>query len=594
MVAQLANTVKPMKLPPLPITAREALSTLKQLSGIAPVKAVDAAKDLQLSSGNPVNSLAMLAQLKAESGVVLARVVNATPILINSPAVTPELSQSLPVTASAVPHTAGELLTILKQLPQLLFTQDGLEALINGEQTVGDSTNSPSKLPTQLTGISNVVSDKSQANNASRWLVQVVLVGNDGSEHKLTALSIRPLPANTPLAIRAELSASPPELLIDRQLSQIEAINQGLRVVANEGRPLTDLANLHQSIARNSLAERIFSKPALVTLKQLAEFGIGSNENNNNLDIKQLITKIGVFSQATPNSDPTVKEFKPVVPSETGSQLQKPSELRPDDKAPAHAPASTTSGEKAISAAATRVKAIQDSDTTLKAQLVELILKLISQPVTPGPSAAIAEADIQDDAILALMQHLVKNNLAQPFHSNGTNKPDAQFVKAQILQVLKQVLLGIQGTQLKHLAEHNKLVEHDTQQVNLLNLELPIHWSHSTSKAVFKVSHRQSTKDEENSGNGGKAIRLWQFELTMDLPGDRIMTTRCSLDEQSVRIQFWANQEDFRQEIEHRTKALKTRMEADGIQLDYCGCALGLAPDSEHMPLLQRLINTRA
>ena len=164
--------------------------------------------------------------------------------------------------------------------------------------------------------------------------------------------------------------------------------------------------------------------------------------------------------------------------------------------------------------------------------------------------------------------------------------------KALLAQMVKETLVQIQAHQIKTLNQAINSKDSDPEQVNLVEVDLPFHWSETTSNCHLKIGYR------EQGASAGKEtsepIRLWQFDLTLELPDQQVMTARCTLSEEHCRIQFWADSQKLQQTIETKMAELKQALASDGITMDYGGCALGLAPtpakSQQYAPLVDTTI----
>lgn len=399
-----------------------------------------------------------------------------------------------------------------------------------------------------------------------RWQIDITVIGPKGEKHDLQLVTAKPIPVQTNIAI--DTSAASEKSNTQTAFSQITTIiSESLKTAELEGKSITQLAQLNTAILANSQSNSLLGAKIVQNLQTLANFGISKDSN-----IKELVGSLGVFaktdkvpdntatSAASGRTEPRLAGVKQGLPSNHVPGLEnKQSDTKPEQ--------------------------------TVKEQITALISQLMANSMPTANTANSARRN--NDPLLILIELLSKPITGGLGDKGSQNVSDSEAVREQVARVLKQVLLGMQGASVRNLADRAQNLDGDSQQNSVLNIELPIHWTNSTGKAVFKVQNRDGRQDDATD-DGAAAIKTWQFELTMDFPEDRVMTTRCTLNKQSARLQIWASTAEFKNTIEQRLQTFKTKLENDGITLDYCGCALGTAPNSPQSGYFQTLVDTKA
>lgn len=412
----------------------------------------------------------------------------------------------------------------------------------------------------------NTTRGRDHSVTSGRWLLTLNPLNAPTDQPKVQVLTSTYLPAESVLTITTTITQEKlPFGTLPRELTTI--IREGLNTARLEARPITDIAKLIQAIDNSKQPTPSIDQSTIDNIRRLVDFGIHKGS-----DFKQLLNSIGVFS------------------SQTNGSTSNHSTIGDQRLIPQTGVAKSTFLESKTGPITDHTAVTESSDRTLKDEIISLLVKMNIESAAK-PQEGVQNLGSKDP--LSLLMDL----LARPIGSGASNRQDGgdphnQRAKALVANVLKQVLLGIQGTGLKSLAEQHQIKDSDNQSTQLLSIELPIHWSSSIGKTLFKVFCREHWQDEETTEESAK-IKSWQFELTMDFPGNRILTTRCTLDEHQVRIQFWANQDGFKKVVEKRMQTLRKDMEKDGINVDYCGCALGLAPDQTKTNYFRQLIDTK-
>ncbi|BFM07556.1 hypothetical protein GCM10025791_01050 [Halioxenophilus aromaticivorans] len=416
------------------------------------------------------------------------------------------------------------------------------------------------------TTVATKVAGHSQDPQPALWRIEMTLPAKISSgKYSFSVLSNQPLAPGTPVVITATQDESAQQSHALQKLMPM--VNAGIQLARTEGRPMANLVQLAQAIQQSPRSESILGKSNLEALQGFASFGITKHS-----EIKDLIAKLGVVSEQSSQMKTLASSTLADLINNTAGRAMSP-----------------TQGSTMVTPSPVETAGQESEEThdTIKQQLLSLLVSLVASNKSDG--TADIERAAAKDPLMALLSFLNKPVTA----SEGDNSPkDVKAAREQLILVLRQVLLGLQGNGLQNLADKQAKKDADSTPTTLLTVDLPIHWSQSIGKATLSIQQREQYGQSDDDDDQG-AVKSWQFELTMDFPGDRILTTRCNLDESRVRVQFWANTESFKRMIDQRLSKLKKAMEVDGICVDYCGCVAGMAPQNTSHTGLQTMINTK-
>ncbi len=369
------------------------------------------------------------------------------------------------------------------------------------------------------------------------WTLGLELSNQRGVYKSLSVYSPIPLAVGSKLAVNEQ--SNPTQIVVDTQASKSLLLREGL-IAANQARPSSDLVALGkitQALAPQLSAIAQGLNPGLIQqLSALANWGVHSKHSQSTTSLKQLFANAGLFARSATDS-----------PSSSDKSASSSKHL----------------ALQLLSSLATNTQPASHS----------------SAPIPQASSSALEQL-----RLLVAMQ----SNPQLPTSNQANNSDELlSAFKHQATRLLTQVLLGMQARQISATSEFNSLTEKTSSEQLLLNIQLPIHWTESTGNFSLSVSRRL-----QESRQGEEPDYLWQFEIHLELPQEQTMTVRCALINDNCRLQFWANTERLKQQIDEQVTTLKTSMKNDGLAVNYCQCQVGEPPQKEPT-VYKTLINTR-
>lgn len=358
------------------------------------------------------------------------------------------------------------------------------------------------------------------------WAVTIKYSDNQGRPKLASLHSDYALPPKSLIALKA--GARPNQWQLDLPQTQKHMLAEATHQPPPRDPPQPLLATVAKHLTSHLGQPLPVTDKEIALLAKLPQLNLGAGKGYSPQAIKQWLEHNGEFHEAmlVQHKSPKNTDSKSVLP-QLVHLLSQPTNISSLGK---------------------------DTNPTLLANLFRLLM--------PGSPTLTPEA-----------------NTAGPGGSQQTATHNAHEFRNLLRRMAIRVLQDIQTHQLKQLADKLYPPDQDTQQTTVFDTHLPWYWPQESGTAHLKVSYRDANEQEPEQQKHASKERLWQFDFTMTLPGDRHLTARCTLKQEHCRVQFWAQDQDLKTLIEHEMTQLHEIMAQDGIRLDYGGCALGPPPD---------------
>lgn len=203
---------------------------------------------------------------------------------------------------------------------------------------------------------------------------------------------------------------------------------------------------------------------------------------------------------------------------------------------------------------------------------IQLTSLLQFQPLQPA-----ATAQSSGGALAAAIQLLLGHLLQKPLSAAAqpANKPLAQLIgqlePGQASNLLRQ-LAGHSST-----LQHSQLAALDTNnaQTQQLLLQLPMQQGEHSVFSQLLLEQREADAKQQ-----GEKQTLWQLTMKFDLKQLGQLMVVAKLQQQQLRLQFYTDQVQAKQQADRFLPLLSDRCKAQGLEVTQADCTLGKIPDT--------------